>query len=89
MEVTAKSNGHAVTRAEFDCASCGHHFPRGDGGETGGMCEPCFDAELRKAHEQLAKSRAKAAGDIPCSPRVAEPFQRVRSPHIIGRRLAS
>ena len=56
MEVTAKSNGHAVTRAEFDCPSCGHRFPQGEGGETGGMCEPCFDTELQKAQEQLAKS---------------------------------
>jgi len=51
MEVTANSNGHAVTIAEFDCTSCGHHFSQGDGGETGGMCEPCFDAQLRKAHD--------------------------------------
>jgi transposase-like protein len=61
MEVTANSNGHAVTIAEFDCPSCGYHFSQGDGGETGGMCEPCFDAELRKAHQEAAKSRAKAA----------------------------
>jgi len=51
-----------VTGAEFDCPSCGHHFPQGDGGETGGMCEPCFDAELQKAHGQAAKSRAEDAG---------------------------
>jgi hypothetical protein len=54
-QVTASSNGHAVSSAEFDCPSCGHHFLQGDGGETGGMCEPCFDAELQKAHEQAAK----------------------------------
>ena len=60
-EATANSNGHALTNAEFDCPSCGHHFTRGDGGETGGMCEPCFDSELRNAHEQVAKKRAKAA----------------------------
>ena len=56
--VTAVSNGHAVTGADFDCPSCGHHFQQGDGGETGGMCEPCFDAELRNAHEQAAKNPA-------------------------------
>jgi hypothetical protein len=54
-KVTASSNSHAVSSAEFDCPSCGHHFLQGDGGETGGMCEPCFDAELQKAHEQAAK----------------------------------
>jgi len=53
--------GTEVTDAEFDCPSCGHHFTRGDGGETGGMCEPCFDAELQNAHEEAAKSRAKTA----------------------------
>lgn len=51
------SNGHAVTGTEFDCPGCGHHFPQGDGGETGGMCEPCFDTELRKAHEQAANNQ--------------------------------
>ena len=50
------SNGQAGTGTEFDCPSCGHHFTQGDGGETGGMCEPCFDAALRKAHEQKTKS---------------------------------
>jgi hypothetical protein len=60
-EATANSNGDTVTGAEFDCPSCGHRFPQGDGGETGGMCEPCFDAELQKAHEQTAKSRAEDA----------------------------
>jgi len=58
-EATDTSNGYAVTGAEFDCPSCGHHFLRGDGGETGGMCEPCFDAELRNAHEEAAKNPAK------------------------------
>ncbi len=61
-EVTASSNSHGVTGADFDCPSCGHHFLQGDGGETGGMCEPCFDAELQKAHEQAAKSRVQDAG---------------------------
>jgi hypothetical protein len=61
-ETTASSNGHAVNSADFDCPSCGHHFLQGDGGETGGMCEPCFDAELQKAHEEVAKSRVKCAG---------------------------
>jgi transposase-like protein len=60
-EATDTSNGYAVTGAEFDCPSCGHHFPQGDGGETGGMCEPCFDAELQMAHEQAEKNRARAA----------------------------
>ena len=59
-EVTAVSNRHAATDAHFDCPSCGHHFQQGDGGETGGMCEPCFDAELRSAHEEATKKRAKA-----------------------------
>ena len=27
-------------------------------GETGGMCEPRFDAELQSAHEQAAKNPA-------------------------------
>jgi hypothetical protein len=54
-KVTGSSNGHAASSAEFDCPSCGHHFLQGDGGETGGMCEPCFDAELQKAHEQATK----------------------------------
>jgi hypothetical protein len=53
-EATANSNGDAVTGAEFDYPSCSHHFPQGDGGETGGMCEPCFDVELQKTHEQAA-----------------------------------
>jgi len=61
-ETTATSNCYAVTGAEFDCPSCGHHFPQGDGGETGRMCEPCFDAELQKAHGLTAKSRAEDAG---------------------------
>lgn len=53
--VKANSNGRAVAGTEFDCPVCGHHFPQGDGGETGGMCEPCFDTELRKAHEQASR----------------------------------
>ena len=60
-EATANSKGHALTCVEFDCPSCGHHFSQGDGGQTGGLCEPCFDAELKKAHERAAKKRAKAA----------------------------
>jgi hypothetical protein len=62
MEATADSNGNAMTSGEFDCPSCGHRFPQGDGGETGGMCGPCFDAELRNAHEQAAKNPAEDAG---------------------------
>ena len=61
-EAAANSNGyHAKTGAEFDCPFCGFHFLQGDGGETGGMCEQCFDVELRNAHKQAAKKRAKAA----------------------------
>ncbi len=60
-EATANSNVYGVTGMDFNCPSCGHHFPKGDGGETGGMCESCFDSELRNAHEQVAKKRAKAA----------------------------
>jgi DNA-directed RNA polymerase subunit RPC12/RpoP len=48
-EATANSNGHALTNAEFDCPSCGHHFLQGDGGETGGLCTPCLETELKKA----------------------------------------
>ncbi len=51
------SNGNAMTGAEFKCSTCGHRFIEGDGGETGGMCEPCLDAALRKAHEQAATSQ--------------------------------
>jgi hypothetical protein len=58
-EAAANSKKHAVTSAEFDCRSCGHHFLQGDGGETGGMCEPCFDAELQKAREWAGKAEAK------------------------------
>lgn len=61
-EVTVSSNGHAVTGADFDCPSCGHHFLQGDGGETGGMCEPCFDVELQKAHDQAANPQCTQAG---------------------------
>jgi len=53
---SARSGG---TGTEFDCAACGHHFKQGDGGETDGMCEPCFDAELRKAHEQASKNNKR------------------------------
>ncbi len=58
-EAAANSKGHAVTSPEFDCPSCGNHFLQGDGGETGGMCEPCFDAELQKAREYATKTEAK------------------------------
>jgi predicted RNA-binding Zn-ribbon protein involved in translation (DUF1610 family) len=64
-EVTASSNRRAVHGAEFDCPSCGHRFPQGDGGETGGMCEPCFDAELQKAHEQA--TRLAMGKSSPCT----------------------
>ena len=55
--LNTNSNGHAMTGAEFKCSACGHRFTEGDGGETGGMCEPCLDAALRKAHEQAAKTQ--------------------------------
>lgn len=50
---TTNSNGLPVTATEFDCPACGHHFNQGDGGETGGICETCLDAELR-AHGRSA-----------------------------------
>ena len=59
MEATATSNGSGLTSTEFDCPTCGHHFSKGDGGETGGMCEPCFDAELQKAHKRAATSNTQ------------------------------
>jgi len=34
----ANSYGQPVTGTEFDCPSCNHHFPQGDGGETGAPC---------------------------------------------------
>jgi hypothetical protein len=51
------SNGDAMTGTTFDCASCRHHFPQGDGGKTGGMCELCFDAALLRGHEQVTTSQ--------------------------------
>jgi hypothetical protein len=48
----ANSKGHAIAGTDFDCPTCGHHFPQGEGGEGGGMCEPCCDAEFRMACEQ-------------------------------------
>jgi DNA-directed RNA polymerase subunit RPC12/RpoP len=57
-EATANSNG-AVTNTEFDCPSCGHHFLQGDGGETGGLCIPCLEAELKKAYVDAAKSQRR------------------------------
>ncbi len=58
-EATADSNGHAVTAAEFDCPSCGHHFLQGDGGETGGLCTPCLESELQKAYVEAAKRQRR------------------------------
>ena len=46
------SRGHAMSGTDFDCLACGHHFTQGDGGEAGGMCGPCFDAESRRADEK-------------------------------------
>jgi hypothetical protein len=45
--ITTNPRGHAVAGTEFDCSACGHHFPQGEGGEAGGMCEPCFEASFR------------------------------------------
>jgi hypothetical protein len=61
MEAIAVSNARALTGVVFDCPSCSHRFSASDGGATGGMCEPCFDAELRNAHEEAAKNRAKTS----------------------------
>jgi hypothetical protein len=41
----------APSENDFGCSACGHHFTGGEGGNTGGMCEACFDEALRKAHE--------------------------------------
>jgi hypothetical protein len=49
-QVTVNSNGHAVTNAEFNCPLCGYSFAQGDGGETGGLCTPCLETELKKAY---------------------------------------
>jgi len=71
-EASANSNGHAVSGAEFACPSCGHRFPQGDGGETGGMCEPCFDAELQMARERAGgeePSWSRSSGWKPSSQR--------------------
>jgi hypothetical protein len=53
-EATTGSNGDAADSADFDCPTCGHYFLQGAGGKIGGMCEPCFDSELQKAHDQAA-----------------------------------
>jgi hypothetical protein len=60
-EASAHPNGHAVTDAEFDCPACGHQFLQGDGGETGGLCTPCLEAELQKAYVEAAKSQRRGA----------------------------
>jgi hypothetical protein len=49
--VHADAQSKANASQDFECLGCRHRFPKGEGGETGGMCEPCFDAVLRKAHE--------------------------------------
>jgi DNA-directed RNA polymerase subunit RPC12/RpoP len=53
------SQDHALVGTEFDCPGCGHHFPQGEGGETGALCEACLDAELRKAHERAIKGQER------------------------------
>jgi hypothetical protein len=60
-EASANPNGHAVNDAEFDCPACAHHFAQGDGGATGGMCEPCFDSELQTAQREVAKNQRRKA----------------------------
>ena len=59
VEAAANLNGHAVSGAEFDCPSCSYHFEQGDGGETGGLCTPCLEAELQKAYVEAAKSQRR------------------------------
>ena len=51
------AQGHPAARIEFRCPACGHQFTQGEGGETGGMCEQCFDAALRIAHERQKTGR--------------------------------
>ena len=51
------AQGHPLTRIEFRCPSCGHRFTQGEGGVTGGMCEPCFDEALRAAQERQKAGR--------------------------------
>ena len=46
------AKGQPPTEVEFRCPFCTHQFSQGEGGETGGMCEPCLDAALRNAREQ-------------------------------------
>ena len=58
-QMTVNSNDHALTDAEFDCPSCGHHFMQGDGGETGGLCTPCLEDQLQKAYVEAAKTQRR------------------------------
>ena len=58
-QVTASSNGHAVNSADFDCPSCGHHFPQGDGGETGGMCERALTLNCRRRTSRRPRSDSR------------------------------
>lgn len=51
VPVHADPGSSAPAAQDFECPACRHRFCRGEGGETGGMCEACFDEELRKAHE--------------------------------------
>jgi hypothetical protein len=55
--VDSNTQGHPPTRIEFRCPACRRRFSRGEGGETGGMCKPCLDEALRKAHEVQTASR--------------------------------
>jgi DNA-directed RNA polymerase subunit RPC12/RpoP len=69
VEAISGANGHAVAGAGFECPSCGHHFLQGDGGTTGGMCEPCFDDALQKARKPAPKSELNPAGLRPATGR--------------------
>ena len=55
--VDSNAQGHPPAGIEFRCPACSHRFSRGEGGETGGMCEQCLNETLRKAHEHQESGR--------------------------------
>lgn len=57
VAVHADAQSNTPAGQDFECLACRHRFTRGEGGVTGGMCERCFDAALRKAHEQQKAGR--------------------------------
>ena len=57
VPVHADAQSNAPAGQDFECPSCDHRFTQGEGGETGGMCEACFDDTLQKAHEQQKAGR--------------------------------